>query len=75
MCFPTYMSDNREQFANIKFHDFPGPVPKFHDFPGRESKLSNSVTFQVFQDRYGHLTITGTLVQSRIILTQSCEWP
>ena len=39
-------------FANIKFHDFPGPGQKFHDFPGLESKLSNSMTFQVFQDRY-----------------------
>ena len=36
----------------MKFHDFPGPGPKFHDFPGLESKLSNSMTFQVFQDRY-----------------------
>ena len=25
---------------------------KFHDFPGLESKWSNSMTFQVFQDRY-----------------------
>ncbi len=39
-------------FVNIKFHDFPGPGQKFHDFPGLESKLSNSMTFQVFQDRY-----------------------
>ena len=39
-------------FANIKFHDFPGPGQKCHDFPGLESKLSNSMTFQVFQDRY-----------------------
>ena len=36
----------------MKFHDFPGPGPKFHDFPGLESKLSNSMTFQVFQDQY-----------------------
>ncbi len=43
------------KFANMKFHDFPGHGPKFHDFPGLESKLSNSMTFQifqVFQDRY-----------------------
>ena len=25
---------------------------KFHNYPGLESKLSNSMTFQVFQDRY-----------------------
>ena len=40
------------KFANMKFHDFRGPGPKCHDFPGLESKLSNSMTFQVFQDRY-----------------------
>ena len=42
----------------MKFHDFPGPGPKFHDFPGLESKLSNSMTFQVFQDRYEPCFIT-----------------
>ena len=36
----------------MKFYDFPGPGPKFHDLPGLESKLSNSMTFQVFQDSY-----------------------
>ena len=36
----------------MKFHDFPGPGPKLHDFPGLEYKLSNSLTFRVFQDRY-----------------------
>ena len=51
----------------MKFHDFPGPDPKFHDFPGLESKLSNSMTFQVFQDRYepciiGHTTTRRELV-------------
>ncbi len=48
----TVGSSAAYKFANMKFHDFPGPGPKFHDFPGLESKLSNSMTFQVFQDRY-----------------------
>ena len=29
------------------FHDFQGPTIKFHDFPGLETKLFNSMTFQV----------------------------
>ena len=45
----------------MKFHDFPGPGPKFHDFPGLESKLSNSMTFQVFQDRYEPCKCAGWL--------------
>ena len=39
-------------FANIKLCDVPGHGSKFHDFPGLESKLSNSMTFHVFQNRY-----------------------
>ena len=48
----TVGSSAAYKLANMKFHDFPGPSPKFHDFPGLESKLSNSMTFQVLQDRY-----------------------
>ena len=36
-------------FANIKFLDLD---KKFHDFQCLESKLTNSMTFEVFQDQY-----------------------
>ena len=57
----TVGSSAAYKFANMKFHDFPGPGPKFHDFPGLESKLSNSMTFQVFQDRYEPCNARGLL--------------